>query len=75
LSAGSPGTAHGDAIAGFLAPQRPPSRTAPTMCGPWYAFTPCCIRTSIEVVPEQMLENYLPLIADFLISTCISAVY
>jgi len=45
------------------------------MCGPWYAFTPCCIRTSIEVVPEQMLENYLPLIADFLISTCISAVY
>jgi hypothetical protein len=76
LSAGSPGTAHGDAIAGFLAPAAAAtSRTALTMCGPWYAFTRAVSGTSIEVVPEQMLENYLPLIVDSLIGTCISAVY
>jgi hypothetical protein len=32
LSAGSPGTAHGDAIAGFLAPQRPPHRGQRSRC-------------------------------------------
>jgi len=76
LSAGSPGTAHGDAIAGFLAPEAAAtSRTALTTGDPWYAFTRAVSCTSIEVVAEQMLENHLALIVDSLTITCISAVY
>jgi hypothetical protein len=59
LSAGSPGTAHGDAIAGFPAPAAAAaSRTALTTGNPWYAFTRAALGTSIEIVAEQMLENY-----------------
>jgi len=58
LSAGSPGTAHGDAIAGFPAPAAAAaSRTALTMWSLVRVY-PCWSGTSIEAVAEQVLENY-----------------
>jgi hypothetical protein len=72
LSAGSPGTAHGDAIAGSPAPAAAAaSPTALTTGDPWYAFIRALSGTSIAAAPEQMLENHYPLTARFL--TIISA--